>query len=118
MADWRPLVAVALAAALAILGVGAGRAQEIGSARTAAARIAAQLQQLIGATSAGSASTAVVVSVWIGKDGTIRRAKIIRSSGDPRRDRSIEEALLRLRNLPPPPADVPQPITLSIASQH
>ena len=59
----------------------------------------------------------VVVSVWVGDDGTIQRVRVAQSSGDERRDRSIEEALTRLGRLSqPPPADMPEPITLRIVS--
>lgn len=59
----------------------------------------------------------VVVSVWIADDGTIQRVRIAQSSGDGQRDHSIEEALTRLGRLSqPPPADMPEPITLRIVS--
>jgi len=59
----------------------------------------------------------VVVSVWIGDDGTIQRVRVAQSSGDAHRDRYIEEALTRMGRLPqPPPADMPEPVTLRIVS--
>lgn len=75
------------------------------------------LDQLGAQAAARSASYTVVVSVWVGGDGTVRRVEIAKSSGDSQRDRSIESALARLGRLSqPPPADMPEPITLRIVS--
>lgn len=75
------------------------------------------LNQLGAQAEARSASYAVVVSVWVGADGTVRHVEIAKSSGDLQRDRSIESALARLGRLSqPPPADMPEPITLRIVS--
>jgi periplasmic protein TonB len=75
------------------------------------------LNQLGAQPDVRSTTYSVVVSVWIGGDGTIQRVRIAQSSGDDRRDRSIEEALTRLGRLSqPPPADMPEPITLRIVS--
>ncbi len=66
---------------------------------------------------ARSDSYTVVVSVWVGDDGTVQRVEIAKSSGDPQRDQSIQSALARLGRLSqPPPADMPEPITLRIVS--
>lgn len=66
---------------------------------------------------ARSDSYTVVVSVWVGDDGTVQRVEIAKSSGDPRRDQSIQASLARLGRLSqPPPADMPEPITLRIVS--
>ncbi|HEY2035376.1 MAG TPA: TonB family protein [Steroidobacteraceae bacterium] len=75
------------------------------------------LNQLGAQAEARSASYTVVVSVWVGQDGTVQRVEIAKSSGDSERDRSIESALARLGRLTqPPPADMPEPITLRIVS--
>jgi periplasmic protein TonB len=75
------------------------------------------LNQLGAQPEVRSTTYSVVVSVWIGGDGTIQRVRIAQSSGDDTRDRSIEEALTRLGRLSqPPPADMPEPITLRIVS--
>jgi TonB family protein len=75
------------------------------------------LNQLGAAPDVRSASYTVVVSVWVGGDGTVQRVEIAKSSGDTERDRSIESALTRLGRLSqPPPADMPEPITLRIVS--
>lgn len=75
------------------------------------------LNQLGAQPEVRSTTYSVVVSVWIGDDGTIQRVRIAQSSGDERRDHSIEEALARLGRLSqPPPADMPEPITLRIVS--
>jgi protein TonB len=73
--------------------------------------------QLGAQPTARSDSYAVVVSVWVGDDGTVQRVAIAESSGDAQRDQSIEAALSRLGRLSqPPPADMPEPITLRIVS--
>lgn len=75
------------------------------------------VNQLGAQPDARSTTYSVVVSVWIADDGTIRRVRVAQSSGDERRDRSIEEALTRLGRLSqPPPADMPEPVTLRIVS--
>lgn len=75
------------------------------------------LNQLGAQPEVRAAAYSVVVSVWIADDGTIQRVRIAQSSGDERRDHSIEEALARLGRLSqPPPADMPEPVTLRIVS--
>ena len=75
------------------------------------------LSQLGAQPLARSASYEVVVSVWVGNDGTVQRVEIAKTSGDAQRDRSIETALSRMGRLSqPPPADMPEPITLRIVS--
>lgn len=75
------------------------------------------LNQLGAQADVRSTTYSVVVSVWITDDGTIQRVRIAQSSGDEQRDHSIEEALTRLGRLSqPPPADMPEPITLRIVS--
>ena len=75
------------------------------------------LNQLGAQPMARSASYSVVVTVWVGDDGTIRRVEIAKTSGDPQRDQSIQAALSRMGRLSqPPPADMPEPITLRIVS--
>jgi protein TonB len=75
------------------------------------------LNQLGAQADARSASYTVVVSVWVADDGTVQRVQIAKTSGDQERDRAIESALARLGRLSqPPPADMPEPITLRIVS--
>ena len=75
------------------------------------------LNQLGAQSEVRSASYSVVVSVWVGGDGTIQRVEIAKTSGDTQRDQSIEAALSRMGRLSqPPPADMPEPITLRIVS--
>jgi periplasmic protein TonB len=75
------------------------------------------LSQLGAQPNARSNSYSVVISVWVGDDGTIQRVEIAKSSGDPQRDQSIQTALTQLGRLSqPPPADMPEPITLRIVS--
>jgi protein TonB len=75
------------------------------------------VNQLGAEPNARSNSYSVVISVWVGDDGTIQRVEIAKSSGDSQRDQSIQTALTRLGRLSqPPPADMPEPITLRIVS--
>jgi periplasmic protein TonB len=75
------------------------------------------VNQLGAQSTARSDSYTVVVSVWVGEDGTIQRVQIANSSGDSQRDQSIQAALARMGRLAqPPPADMPEPITLRIVS--
>lgn len=75
------------------------------------------LNQLGAQPEVRSTTYSVIVTVWVGDDGTIQRVRVAQSSGDEKRDRSIEEALTRLGHLSqPPPADMPEPITLRIVS--
>jgi protein TonB len=60
----------------------------------------------------------VIVRVWVGLDGTVQKANLASSSGDQGRDRAIESALSQLARISqPPPADMPQPISLRIVSR-
>lgn len=61
---------------------------------------------------------AVVVSVWVAPDGTIREAKLASSSGNRDVDAAIVGALGtlgRLRDVPP--LEMPQPINLRVVSR-
>ncbi len=65
-----------------------------------------------------SGSYSVVIRLWVRSDGSIEKASLMGSSGDKERDHTIEESLSRLTRLPqPPPADMPQPISLRIVSR-
>ncbi|MEP7242121.1 MAG: TonB family protein [Gammaproteobacteria bacterium] len=75
------------------------------------------VEQLGAEKQARSGDYTVGVSVWVRNDGTIERARIVRSSGNRDRDRAVEEACTRIRISQAPPADMPQPITLRIVSR-
>ena len=62
----------------------------------------------------GSFSTSL--RVWVRRDGSVERVTVARSSGDPERDKAIEASVMKIRTSQPPPADMPNPISLSIAS--
>jgi periplasmic protein TonB len=65
-----------------------------------------------------SGSYTVAVRLWVRRDGSVERASLVGSSGDKERDRTIETTLSQLSRLSqPPPADMPQPITLRIVSR-
>jgi protein TonB len=63
-------------------------------------------------------SYAVVVRVWVGKDGRIERVALSQGSGKRDLDLAIEKALSRLARVSEsPPLEMPQPVTLRIVSR-
>ena len=59
----------------------------------------------------------VQVRFWVRNDGTIERARLVQSTGNRERDQAIEAALARITRLSqPPPADMPEPITVRLVS--
>jgi TonB family protein len=64
-----------------------------------------------------SGSYSIQVRIWVRPDGTIERIRFTQSSGSGERDKAIEEAITRIRVSQAPPADMPQPISLRIASR-
>ena len=64
-----------------------------------------------------SGSYSIQVRVWVRQDGTIERIHFTQSTGNGERDKAIEEAITRIRVSQAPPADMPQPISLRIASR-
>lgn len=60
----------------------------------------------------------VSVRIWLKADGTVENIKLMASTGNAERDRAIETALGGLRRLSqPPPAGMPQPVTIRIVSR-
>lgn len=64
-----------------------------------------------------SGKYSIQVRVWVRQDGTIERVRFTQSSGDTARDKAIEQAIAGSRISQAPPADMPQPISLRIASR-
>jgi len=64
-----------------------------------------------------SASYSIQVRIWVRADGSVERIHFTQSSGNGERDKAIEEAITRIRLSQAPPADMPQPISLRIASR-
>lgn len=65
-----------------------------------------------------SASYKVMVRVWLGQDGAVRRVEMSGSTGDQEVDQALKAALTevpKLREAPPP--DMPQPMGLRITSR-
>ncbi len=61
---------------------------------------------------------AVAVRIWVREDGSVERVRIVQSSGNAEWDKAIETALSRMTRISqPPPADMPQPISLRIVSR-
>lgn len=76
------------------------------------------LSRLEDETVARRGSYSVVVRVWLSSDGTIERYRLAQSTGDPQRDRAIEQALGRVGRISrAPPPDLPQPVNLRIISR-
>lgn len=77
-----------------------------------------QLQNDVETRKACKASSVVNVQVWVGADGTTQRTRSTQSSGDRACDKAVESVLSRIKHMPqPPPADMPQPISLRIVSR-
>jgi TonB family protein len=55
----------------------------------------------------------VTVRMWVGSDGGVTRAELVRSTGNRERDRMIEKALVEAV-VRAPPKDMPQPLRLRI----
>jgi protein TonB len=64
-----------------------------------------------------SGSYSIQVRIWVRPDGSVERIHFTQSSGNGERDKAIEEAITRIRISQAPPADMPQPINLRIASR-
>lgn len=63
-------------------------------------------------------SFSVAVRIWLRLDGTVDNIRLMASTGNAERDRAIESALGSIRRLSqPPPAGMPQPVTLRIVSR-
>jgi protein TonB len=76
------------------------------------------IDQLSSEKRAHNGEYSVVVRVWVRSDGSVDRVRIAQSSGNRERDQAIEQALSRITRLSqPPPADMPEPISLRIVSR-
>jgi protein TonB len=56
----------------------------------------------------------VAVQIWIRGDGTVDHAHVVKSTGDPGRDRAIESAAGGMKFSKPPPPDFPQSMTVEL----
>lgn len=66
---------------------------------------------------ARKASYSIVVKVWLNGEGEIQRLELEHSTGDAEIDASIKKALPGVRVSEAPPADLPQPIKIRIATR-
>ena len=66
---------------------------------------------------ARKATYSVVVKVWLSAQGEIQRLELERSTGDADIDASIKRLLPGVRVAEAPPADLPQPIKIRIATR-
>lgn len=55
------------------------------------------------------------LQLWIGRNGVVRQARVLTSTGDARRDEALAGVLSGLIMDTPPPADLPQPVTIVLA---
>jgi protein TonB len=72
------------------------------------------LEQLSDDEQLRKGSYKVRFQIWIKGDGSVERVRVINSSGDSKRDREIEDRAQRVRLSRPPPAEVPQPLTIGV----
>lgn len=60
----------------------------------------------------------VTVAIWLGRDGSVRRAELVDSTGDNKADAALSAALAQMRAFrDAPPSDMPQPIRLRITNR-
>ncbi len=60
----------------------------------------------------------VTVRVWLARDGRVERIAVLDSTGNPRLDAAVEQALGRMQRVKEaPPLEMPQPVTLRIVSR-
>ncbi len=59
-------------------------------------------------------SSEMIFRFWLSKSGEATRADLIASGGDPDEDRALVSAIEGLALNQPPPADLPEPITMAI----
>ncbi len=65
-----------------------------------------------------SAQYTVGVSLWLRKDGKVRKIVLTRSSGDATMDKKIRQALEKITQISEkPPDELPQPVRLQISSK-
>ncbi|CAB3821530.1 secretin and TonB N-terminal domain-containing protein [Achromobacter sp. CF-sbj1-Ac2-l] len=55
------------------------------------------------------------LQLWIGRNGVVRQARVLSGTGDARRDAALAGVLSGLIMDTPPPADLPQPVTIVLA---
>ncbi len=56
----------------------------------------------------------LVVKFWMGPSGVVQRSELIGSTGDQSRDSAFEAALETIKIGRPPPAGMPQPVTMAV----
>lgn len=60
----------------------------------------------------------VIIHVWLDNAGKVTRAALVDSTGDPRVDEILKDALRDMRALrEPPPGDMPQPVKVRVTSR-
>lgn len=60
----------------------------------------------------------VVINVWLDGAGRVTRAALVDTTGDPRVDEILKDALRDMRALrEPPPGDMPQPVKIRVTSR-
>lgn len=60
----------------------------------------------------------VLAALWLSADGSVQRAELVSATGKLDVDRAIQEALKGMARLPePPPAGMPEPVQMDLASR-
>ncbi|MFY3138398.1 STN domain-containing protein [Achromobacter xylosoxidans] len=98
----------------------AARAPADGAATGAVTRYAGVLQNTVTRalcqwTGAQFGRYRASLQLWIGRNGVVRQARVLAGTGDARRDEALTAVLSGLIMDTPPPADLPQPVTLVLA---
>jgi protein TonB len=75
------------------------------------------LEQIKDADALLGDSSSIEFQAWIRPDGRVERVRLMRSTGDRKRDSTIETALTRLTFSQGPPANAPQPVTLKFGTR-
>jgi TonB family protein len=65
---------------------------------------------------ARSGSYDIGLRLWVGPSGTVLRSQIFRSSGDAERDAKVTRAVRNMTISKPPPASMPQPVSVVIVA--
>lgn len=106
--------------AFTLVEAAVSRAAAVAPAPTAVTRYAGVLQNTLTRalcqwTGAQFGRYRASLHLWIGRNGVVRQARVLSGTGDVRRDEALAGVLSGLIMDTPPPADLPQPVTIVLA---
>lgn len=103
-----------------LLGGGGGGNASIWYGGQVVRAVENSMQSALADTPAAGADYAVVVDIWIGSDGRMSRGELAGTSGNAEVDRALRQTLSRLRLSigKAPPASMPQPVRIRLASRN